>query len=173
MNKEAIIKGSLLGLVGVLFSMPVYLGSTQTILLTVLSIVKFIVIIGIAAFFVKGFSHKQGEIVAFKTVFIYSLVLLTAGTLLEQGFAIVYYNLFPENLEILAESTVESTYNIMKNLGMPEDQLKETLLEVEKGVLDAKTFKGFAKGFGGSSVINVILGLILGAIFKRNPQEEV
>ncbi|MBF01687.1 MAG: DUF4199 domain-containing protein [Flavobacterium sp.] len=105
---------------------------------------------------------------AFKTYFISALIGIFIGVL----FNIIFFNYVDtEVAQQVKELNIENTVAMMKKFGAPTSSIKETVEKLEDynqfGVVEQ------LKGIIWSLIGSTIFGLILAAIFKRKPKEQI
>ena len=102
----------------------------------------------------------------------YSMQLLIVAGIVSTIFNILlYYVIDPELPAMLADQSVENAESMMRNFGMPEDQMEEALEKTRTDTLDRFTVSGSLIGFLWGLIIYAILSLITGAIIKKKEPE--
>ena len=105
---------------------------------------------------------------AFKTYFISALIGIFIGLV----FNIIFFNYVDtEVAHQVKELNIETTVAMMKKFGAPTSSIKEAVEKLEDynqfGVVEQ------LKGIIWSLIGSIIFGLILAAIFKRKPKEQI
>ena len=109
---------------------------------------------------------------SFGKAWVYSMQVFIAAGLLSTIFNLLLYNVIdPELPEMLADQSVENAESMMRNFGMPEDQMDEALEKTRSDTLDRFTVSGSVMGFLWGLIIYAILSLITGAIIKKKEPE--
>lgn len=127
-----------------------------------------IIIVGIYSA-VKSRSAQDGFI-SFKDAFATYFIPIAIGMIISTIIGIVIFNYVdPEAAITLKENIINTTVEMMRNFGAPEDSVAKTVeqLEAEENMFSiGNQVWGLAKQLIGFSVV----GLIVALIIKRNPE---
>ncbi|MGY6560472.1 MAG: DUF4199 domain-containing protein [Luteibaculaceae bacterium] len=168
MTNNAIKYGAIIGGVSILLAIPNYLGMIGTMGGGILGFIKLLVVLGLASLFVKQYRDKAlNGFITFKNAFIFTLITLITATLIELVTTQLYYAINPDSLAAQADKMVEGMYGFIKDSGLTEEQLEQTLKGIEESIYDQATVKGFFKAFAMAAIFNVVISLIIAAIFKK------
>ena len=112
------------------------------------------------------FRKQNGNEMTFKQGFLITFFTLAIAGLVTLAFGILLYNVIDKDYPVvLAEKINERTATMMQNFGMPEDQIQEQMEKSDAG--EKFTIGGQVQGYLISLAVYAVLGLIIGAIFKR------
>ncbi|WP_421764480.1 DUF4199 domain-containing protein [Ekhidna sp.] len=171
MNNHAIKSGIIVGVIGIVLTLFLYIVNAA-LLASMWMLLFFVVFIFLVCYF--GIQHRNsiGGYISFGKAWAYSMQVFIAAGLLATVFNILLYNVIdPELPELLADQSVENAESMMRNFGMPEDQMDEALEKTRTDTLDRFTVTGSLVGFLWGLIIYAILSLITGAIIKKKEPE--
>ncbi|MEP1033779.1 DUF4199 domain-containing protein [Ekhidna sp.] len=171
MNNHAIKSGLMLGVIGIVLTLLIYIVD-PTFLVSMWMLLFFLIFIVLVSYF--GIQHRKeiGGYMAFGKAWIYSMQLLVVAGIVATIFNILLYNVIdPELPSMLADQSVENAEAMMSRFGMPEDQMDEALEKTRTDTLDRFTVMGSIKGFLVGLIFYAILSLITGAIIKKKEPE--
>lgn len=166
-NKNTINFGLLLGgilVVGFLLNVviePGWIGMMGIMLVT------YVIGIILLVRFVKSERRLNNGVISFKEAFIKSFASLVIASLLSTGIGFLYITLidpgYPERLTL---QTMESTASFMEG-NVPDEQVAETLKEIETDMTEGFTLAGQLKTFAKGLIFYAVLALIIAAVLKR------
>ncbi|MEQ6166772.1 MULTISPECIES: DUF4199 domain-containing protein [unclassified Ekhidna] len=171
MNNHAIKSGLMVGVIGIVLTLLLYIVNAA-LLVSMWMLLFFIVFLALVCYF--GIQHRNeiGGYMSFGKAWVYSMQVFIAAGLLSTIFNLLLYNVIdPELPEMLADQSVENAESMMRNFGMPEDQMDEALEKTRSDTLDRFTVSGSVMGFLWGLIIYAILSLITGAIIKKKEPE--
>ncbi|WP_425392578.1 DUF4199 domain-containing protein [Ekhidna sp.] len=172
MNNHAIKSGVMLGVIGIVLTLLFYIVDPTLLAQWWVGILILLLSLALVAYF--GIQHRKeiGGYMAFGKAWVYSMQLFVVAGLLGTIFNILLYNVIdPELPAIVAEQAVENAESMMRNFGMPEDQMDEALEKARTDTLDRFSVQGSLIGFLWGLIIYAILSLITGAIIKKKEPE--
>ncbi|WP_420575903.1 DUF4199 domain-containing protein [Ekhidna sp.] len=171
MNNHAIKSGLIVGVIGIVLTLLIYIVNAA-LLVSMWMLVFFIIFIGLVCYF--GIQHRNeiGGYMSFGKAWVYSMQVLIAAGILSTIFNLLLYNVIdPELPSMLADQSVENAESMMRKFGMPEDQMDEALEKTRTDTLDRFTVSGSLMGFLWGLIVYAILSLITGAIIKKKEPE--
>ncbi|MEQ8904879.1 DUF4199 domain-containing protein [Ekhidna sp.] len=172
MNNHAIKSGLITGVISIVLSLLIYIVDPTIFAIWWLMLLLMLVYVGIVTYF--GIQHRnlEGGYLSFGKAWVYSMTALVTYSLVGMVFSILLFTVIdPELSEIVTDAVVEKSEAMMRNFGMPEDQMDEALEKTRTDTLDRFTVMGSLKGFAWGLIINAILSLISGAIIKKKEPE--
>jgi len=135
----------------------------------VIGIVALVLLIALPIIFVRRQRKANNGIISFKEAFLTSFVGLTIGGLIYLAFTYVYVNFIDVNyLDNMINQQIETTMKFMQG-NVPEEQMVETLTDMETKIREGFTIQGILKNFGIYTLVYAVYSLILAAIMKRKP----
>lgn len=115
---------------------------------------------------------ELNDVLSFKDAFTTYFISAIIGIVIGLVFNIIFFNYIDtEVAQQVKELNIENTVSMMKKFGAPTSSIKETVEKLEDynqfGVTEQ------LKGVIWSLIGSTIFGLILAAIFKRKPKEQL
>lgn len=173
-SSTAAIKGGLIvGLIGIIMSMLVYVIDVTLMVDWKFSLVSFGISIFLYVYIGKKFrdEHMEGFMKfgeAFKFTFIAGII----GSILAGAFSILLFNIIdPELPEIITEQVLENTESMLESFGTPAEDMDEALEQVEKDMAGQFSVGGILKGSWAWLLAAAFYALIAGAIIKKSRPE--
>ena len=171
MNNHAIKSGLMVGVISIVLTLLIYIVN-PAFLVSMWMLLFFLIFIALVSYF--GIQHRNeiGGYMTFGKAWVYSMQLLVVAGIVGTIFNILLYNIIdPELPTMLADQSVENAESMMRNFGMPEDQMDEALEKTRTDTLDRMTVVGLIKSFAWGLIFYAILSLITGAIIKKKEPE--
>lgn len=137
-------------------------------------IVVFALTIGLVIYAGINYRGEIGGFIAYGKAWQHGFVLMAIAGFLATGFSLLLYTVIdPELPAKLTDVTIENTEAMMKNFGMPEDQLDKALDDAR--VRTEKQFSplGVLMTYGIGLIIYCVLALITSIFVKKNQPEEI
>lgn len=173
MNNHAIKSGTIIGVIGIVISLLLYIVDATLYANIWLMLLLGGVNLGLVAFFGVKYRNEIGGELSFKDAYLYSLQAIVLLVIIGTVFAIVLFTIIDPGLpEIIADASVENTEAMMQKFGAPTEGMDDALDKAREDTLGRFTVGGLAKGGGIRILINLLFCLITGAIIKKNPPEE-
>ena len=173
MNQNAIRSGLIIGVIGIIVSLLLYIVDPATFAIWWLMIILGIVNLVLITVFGVRYRSEIGGFISFKDAYIYTLITMVVMVIISTLFSLTLFTVIdPGIAEIVADAAVENAEAMMKRFGAPEDGMDEALENARQDTLDRFTVVGMMKGSGIRILINVVICLILAAIIKKNEPEE-
>ena len=124
------------------------------------------VLAGLAVRKNKGGFLRFGE--AFLNTWLAGVIMTVISTL----FSILLFNVIdPGLVELVTETILQNTAEMMSSFGMPEAQMEEAMMQTAKELDGAFSPGKQLMNIIGASIGLAIVALIIGLIVKRNPPE--
>ena len=172
MNNHAIKSGVMIGVISIVITLLLYLVDPTMLAAMWVGIIIFVIILGLVIYF--GIQHRKeiGGFMAFGKAWVYSMQVFVVAGIIGTIFNILLYNVIDTELAgIVADKAVENAESMMRNFGMPEDQMDEALDKTREDTIGRFSVTGSLIGFLWGLIIYAILSLITGAIIKKNEPE--
>lgn len=170
--KNIVQNGTILGVIGVIIGLLTYI--IDVAMFANLWFGLFMIAITLALVFVFSFRNRSsvGGYISFQQAFIFSFGILAVGGLIGSLFNLILFGLIdPDSVQVIAEASVENTEKWLENANMSDDQIDETLDQVESDTAGRFTPWGITKGYFIALIVYAVLSLIVGAIVKRKEQQ--
>ncbi|MDE0472268.1 MAG: DUF4199 domain-containing protein [Ekhidna sp.] len=173
MNQNAIRSGLIIGVIGIIISLLLYIVDVALFanwwLIIILGVVNLILI---TVFGIK-YRNENGGFITFKESYIYSVISMIVLVLIGTIFSYVLFNIVnPDLPEIIADIAVENAEAMMEKFETSEDIMDEAIEKSRQDTLDGFTPAGILKGGGIRILVNLAVCLIIAAIIKKNKPEE-
>ena len=137
--------------------------------LTLLLLPIIIIVLGIVST-AKSKSLLNGFL-SFKQAFSSYFITVAIGILISTVVSIIIFNFIdPDAANTLKELIVEKTINFMEGMGAPAESMAEAVENIESQ--DTFGFGTQLKSLAQSLVFFAVIGLIVAAIMKKNPETE-
>ena len=172
MNSHAIKTGIILGVINIVLTLLIYIINPTSLAEWWFGLIMLAVALFLVSYL--GIQHRNeiGGFMPFGQGWIYSIQAFVISGLIGTLFNILLYNIIdPELPAIVADQVVENSESMMRNFGMPEDQMDDALDKAREDTLERFTLTGSLTGFLWGLVISAILALITGAIIKKKEPE--
>ncbi|RMZ51382.1 DUF4199 domain-containing protein [Flavobacteriaceae bacterium PRS1] len=132
-------------------------------------ILLLIVVFGIVSV-AKTKGESEGYI-SFKQSFTAYFITILIGLVISTVVSYIIFNIIdPEAAEAIKEKTIEASIAMMEGFGAPPDSIAEAVDKMEKD--NQFSIINIAKGLAGQLVLFSIIGLIVAAVMKKNPDTE-
>ena len=174
MNQNAIRSGLIIGVIGIIISLLLYIINVALFanwwLMITLGVVNLVLI---TVFGIKYRNENEGFI-TFKESYIYSVISMIVFVLIGTIFSYVLFNIVnPDLPEIIADIAIKNAEAMMEKFGTSEEIMDEAIEKSRQDTLDGFTPVGLFKGGGIRILVNLAVCLIIAAIVKKNKPEEV
>lgn len=171
--KSNLIKYALiLGFIGIIISLLVYTLNEDLMIKWWFGVSMIVISIIVYVLAAKSYRNDLGGYASFRQVFIFVFLVVVLSTFITSAFSLIQFNLIdPDMGDRLQKKVIENTISMMEKFNVPEETLDEQIEKMESNKMFSNTsiIKQF---FINSLVGGIVLGLILGAIFKRKKPEE-
>lgn len=171
--KSAFISGVILGVISLLWFFIQYLldfkpvGIVNPMILGLISIAIFIVV---PIFLIKQYRVKIGGYISFLHTTGYLFIALMTATILSGFFSFLFLHFFdPDYYVNILREQYEWMDEFMYKRGVPDDQIENALAKIKEQTDDATLSKQTLNALKIGSIVNLIVSIILGLIFKKKP----
>ncbi|MEQ9465912.1 MAG: DUF4199 domain-containing protein [Ekhidna sp.] len=172
MNNHAIKSGLITGVISIVLSLLIYIVDPTIFAIWWLMLLLMLFYVGVITYFGIQHRNQEGGYLSFGKSWVYSFTALVSYSIVGTLFSILLFTVIdPELSEIVTDAVVEKSEAMMRNFGMPDDQLDEALEKTRNDTLERFTIAGSLKGFAWGLVANAVLSLIAGAIIKKKEPE--
>lgn len=173
MNQNAIRSGLIVGVIGIIISLLLYIVNPTLFgnswLMLGLGVFNLVLI----TYFGVKYRNDNGGFLSFKDSYVYAAITMVAMVVVTTIFSFVLFSVVDPGLpEIIADAAVENAESMMRSFGTPEEVMEEQLEKARQDTVDRFTVGGTFKGAGIRILINLVLCLILAAIIKKKEPEE-
>lgn len=170
----AAIKGGLIiGLVGIILSMLIYVVEPSLMVDWKFSLVSFGISLFLYVYIGKKYRDEEMEgFMTFGDAFKFTFIAGIIGTLLAGFFSIVLFNVIdPELPEVLTEQVLKNTESLMESFGAPAEEMDKALEQIEKDMAGKFSAGGILQGSWAWLLAAAFYALITGAIIKKKRPE--
>ncbi len=172
MNNHAIKSGVILGIIGIVITLLLYLIDPTLLASGWIGFGSLIIFVGIVAYFGIQHRNESGGFMTFGQGWVYSIQVFLIAGLVSTIFRILLFNVIdPELSEIVVDQMVENQASTLSGFGVPEDQIDEQLDKIRESGMEGNTPIGMLKGFLFLAIVYAVLSLITGAIIKKKEPE--
>jgi len=134
----------------------------------------FVFLIGITIYAGMNYRNETGGFIAYGKAFQHAFILMAVSGLVSTAFTILLYTVIdPELPAKLTDVAIENAEAMMKNFGMPEDQLDKAMEDTRKRTENQFSISGLGMGYGIGLIIYAVLSLITSIFVRKNPPDEI
>lgn len=172
--KNAAVKGGLVvGLVGIIISMLLYVLDAGMMVDWKIQILTFAISLFLFVYIGKKFREDELDgFMTFKQAFRFTFVAGIVNALLVGVFSILLFKVIdPELPEIITEQVIENTESMLETFGTPQSDIDKALGEMEEDMEKNFSTVGMLKSSWTWIFSALIYGLIGGAIIKKSRPE--
>lgn len=174
MNQNAIRSGLLIGVIGIILSLLIYIVNSSlfgnTWLMLGLGVINLVLI----TYFGVKYRNDNGGFLSFKDAYVYAIISMVCMVVVTTVFSFVLFTVVDPGLpEIIADAAVENAESMMRSFGTPEEVMEEQLDKARQDTLDGFTTGGMIQRSGVRILINLVICLILAVIIRRKEPEEL
>ncbi|VXB56356.1 conserved membrane hypothetical protein [Flavobacterium sp. 9AF] len=171
-KKNAIKYGIISGIIGILSIIIPYVTNLGLLVKWWYGLSLLLIYFIIGCFLLINTRKQLNDVLSFKDGFVTYLISALIGIFIGLLFNILFFNFIDtEVAQQVKELNIENTVTMMKKFGAPTESIKETVEKLENynqfGITEQ------LKGIIWSLLGSTIFGLILAAIFKRKPKEQI
>lgn len=167
--QAAIQPGLTIGLVTVAYTFLAYFIDSSLLASAWFGLVAIILFFVLIIYFGKQYRSELGGFMSFGTAFNFSFITMVISGLVGMiGQLILFQLVDPSLVDVLTESTLKSTIDMMESFGQDPDAMDPAILEkIRTDTAANYTVFGQIRNFGIALIIYAIIALILGAILKK------
>jgi len=170
MKKEQINLGLAMGAISIILFLLIIIADGGFALLSVIGLLGYVLAIVLPIIFIIRKRKSNGGVISFKEAFLLSFIGLAIGAAIATVFSILYVQLVdPEMGERMAYQIVEGMHGFMDG-NVPEEQMKESLMEAEQDTIERFSVMGQIKGYFIGLIVYAVISAILAAILKKNAE---
>jgi hypothetical protein len=169
-KKFAINFGLLIAALSIAYSLIAYVSGPEMMTNWWAGILMIFVSIGLTVFAVSKARSEMGGFISFRDAFSTYFLTMFIATALSTLFAILLMNVVdPGYAEEVRQLTMDKTLEMMEKFGTPEEAIEKAMQDME----DNNQFSAYGqfKGFLMTLMLGAVIGLIVGAIMKKNNPE--
>ncbi len=165
----ALKKGVLLGIgVSTLVTL-VYMIDFSFMIHWSFSVSVLIILLMLVVIFGNQYRASGDGYLTFGKAFQLSFIMLIISYSCQLVFNILLYNVIDPDLpDLIAEAAVTNSEELLRSFGMPQDQIDQQTLRLEKEMPEQFTIFGQLKNSWIMVILSFVFALITGAIVKRN-----
>jgi hypothetical protein len=167
--QAAIQPGITMGLVSLAVTFIAYFIDSTLLASGWFALVAIVIFFGLIIYFGRQYRSELGGYMTFGTAFNFSFIaILISGVITLIGQILLFHVVDPELPGVLADSSFNTTIEMMEKFGASADSLPPDQLEkMRQDTINNFTVLGQLKGFGIGIIFYAIIALILGAILKK------
>lgn len=170
---QAAKQGGILGIVGILLSLLIYLAHPALFASLWLLLLFLVLDVTLASIFTIKFRNETGGFISFKNAFLYGAVLIFVAMIISRVFTIVLFNVIDTELsQFVTDTAVENMTTMMKDWNAPEGKIDEAVNDMRNDMPAGFTTIGILKSLVWPGVLIVaIVACISGLISKKKVPE--
>ena len=166
MKDHALKSGVILGVVGILISLIVYIIDPLLMIKWWFSLSSLVLFIALVSYFDIQYREMLGGFVSFKIAYIYSILTFVLAGLIGTAFSILLFQVIDPDLpQLMSEAIIEQTVEMMEGFGANQEIIDEAIEDADPAA--SFTVMGQIKSFGMVLIFYAVMSLITGAIIKR------
>ena len=166
MKDHALKSGVILGVVGILISLIVYIIDPLLMIKWWFSLSSLVLFIALVSYFGIQYREMLGGFVSFKIAYIYSILTFVLAGLIGTAFSILLFQVIDPDLpQLMSEAIIEQTVEMMEGFGDNQEIIDEAIEDADPAA--SFTVMGQIKSFGMVLIFYAVMSLITGAIIKR------
>ena len=166
MKDHALKSGVILGVVGILISLIVYIIDPLLMIKWWFSLSSLVLFIALVSYFGIQYREMLGGFVSFKIAYIYSILTFVLAGLIGTAFSILLFQVIDPDLpQLISEAIIEQTVEMMEGFGANQEIIDEAIEDADPAA--SFTVMGQIKSFGMVLIFYAVMSLITGAIIKR------
>ena len=133
-----------------------------------------VLFIGLAIYAGINYRGETGGFIVYGKAFQHAFIMMAISGLISTAFTILLYTVIdPELPAKLTDVAIENAEAMMKNFGMPEDQMDKAMEDARKRTENQFSVSGLAMGYGIGLIIYAVLSLITSIFVRKNPPDEM
>ncbi|MAJ51237.1 MAG: DUF4199 domain-containing protein [Flammeovirgaceae bacterium] len=170
MKDHALKSGVILGVVGILISLTVYIIDPLLMIKWWFSLSSLVLFIALVTYFGIQYREIAGGYLSFKIGYIYSLLAFVLAGIIGTVFNIFLFHVIDPDLpQLISEAIIEQTVEMMEGFGANQEIIDQAIEDADTAA--SFTVMGQIKSFGMVLIFYALMSLISGAIIKRKEPE--
>jgi hypothetical protein len=147
MKDHALKSGVILGVVGILISLIVYIIDPLLMIKWWFSLSSLVLFIALVSYFGIQYREMLGGFVSFKIAYIYSILTFVLAGLIGTAFSILLFQVIDPDLpQLMSEAIIEQTVEMMEGFGANQEIIDEAIEDADPAA--SFTVMGQIKSFG-------------------------
>lgn len=164
-QKQGLRNGIVAGLISIIYTLVLYIIGGELMFNFWMSMVSYVIMIGVMIFTVQSYRKAHGNYVGFRTAFGGSFTVGIFGMLLPLVFAyILYAYIDPELTMRLKDYTIKASEKMFMWMNMPDEQIDKQL-DLIKEQDYSPSIKKYAQGYLGSLIFIALFAAIVSMVF--------
>lgn len=170
-KKTGVKFGIILGIISLLITTAIYVTDPLSFANIWLGIGIFFVYIIIGIIGVVQAKKELNGFMSFKEAFTAFFIIMALGNLIGVFFMYILFNFIDPSIQQgIIDKTIEMSVGWMQNSGMKTEDIKKSVEEIRNS--DNFSLYGQVKVYFKTLIVYIVIGLIVGAAFKRTPTHE-
>ena len=166
MKDHALKSGVIMGVVGILISLVVYIIDPLLMIKWWFSLSSLVLFIALVIYYGMQYRELTGGYLSFKKAYIYSFLAFVVAGILGLVFNIFLFHVIDPDLpEMISDAIVEQTVEMMEGFGANQEVIDQAIEDADTAA--SFTLIGQIKSFGMVLIFYALMSLISGAIIKR------
>ena len=166
MKDHALKSGVIMGVVGILISLVVYIIDPVLMIKWWFSLSSLVLFIALITYYGMQYRELTGGYLSFKKAYIYSFLAFVVAGILGLVFNIFLFHVIDPDLpEMISDAIVEQTVEMMEGFGANQEVIDQAIEDADTAA--SFTLIGQIKSFGMVLIFYALMSLISGAIIKR------
>jgi len=172
LRDHAIKWGVILGLVGVIYTVLLYIVDAALLANMWLGLFTLVLFLGLVVYAGIDYRKQMGGLLPFGKAYQHGFLTLFIGGIIGTLFNYLLYNIIdPGLVETLAEAGAENARAIAERFGAPPEAIDDAVEKARTDTIDRLQGAGVFISFLWGLIAYAIIALITGAIVKRKPPE--
>lgn len=170
--QNAVKHGLILGAITIVMTLLLYAIDYTMLASIKFALLSLVVFLGYGIYAGISYRKEIGGFLSFKHAFVHGFLVFITSAIISTIFNILLHTVIdPELGQKLTDVSVQNAEDMMRNFGMPEDQLDEALEKARTDAAGRYKVGGLALGLVWASIGCAIFALISGAIAKKKQPE--
>ena len=172
-NAEALKSGVILGLISTIVTILIYISDISLLADWKLGLSMSVLSLAFVIYMGRKFRLEETDgFLSYKESFYYSFVVFFISSVISAAFLILLYEVIdPEVSRVLADQAIENTEKMMRNFGAPEEQIDQSLEELDGQMIESFSAVGVMENSWVYFISSTILGAICAIFIKKSRPE--
>jgi hypothetical protein len=171
---DAVKHGLIVGVITILLTIIAYSASVSFMASIKFLGSVFFVYIGYVIYAGITYRNRTGGYISYGSAFIHGFIILAVAGLVNFLFSIILHNVIDPGLSArLTEAILANTEDTMRNFGVPEDSIDETLSDLRRDLPEGFTMTGRILNYFQGLIWYGVIVLITSLIVKKNEPVEI